>query len=150
MSETKHFTLDTNILIYSVDESNRAKHEISRLLVFKLLDLHAKLPLQAITEFFNATQRKKLASVQTVEEFVLSFLSAAETVSAIDADVVRAIDLHREHNIPFFDALLLATAARSGCTTLFSEDFQHNRTYGTITVHNPFKMSDPDLTALLL
>jgi predicted nucleic acid-binding protein len=149
MSETKRFTFDTNILIYSVDESNRAKHETSRLLVFTLLDLHAKLPLQAVTEFFNATQKKKLASVETAQEFVLSFLSAAETVSAIDADVASAIDLHREHNIPFFDALLLATAARSGCTTLFSEDFQHDRTYGTLTVRNPFKLSEAGLTTLL-
>ena len=149
MSETKLFTLDTNILIYSVDESNTAKHELSRFLVFKLLDLHGKLPLQAVTEFFNATQKKKLASAQAAQELVLSFLSAAETVAATAADAVRAIDLHREHNIQFFDALLLATAARSGCTTLLSEDFQHDRTYGAITVRNPFKLSEADLTTLL-
>jgi predicted nucleic acid-binding protein len=42
-------------------------------------------------------------------------------------------------NLNFWDALILATASREGCTILYSEDFQHGRAYGTVKVVNPFR-----------
>ncbi len=63
--------------------------------------------------------------------------------------MLQAIRTHRNENVPFFDALLLATASRSGCKNLFSEDFQHGRTYGSITVQNPFLLSELELSTLL-
>jgi predicted nucleic acid-binding protein len=45
--------------------------------------------------------------------------------------------------------MLWAIADRSGCTILFTEDFQHNRTFGNVTFINPFLLSTGELAALL-
>ena len=38
----------------------------------------------------------------------------------------------------FWDALLLASAKRDGCTILYSDDFQHGRVYEMVEIVNPF------------
>lgn len=70
-------------------------------------------------------------------------------VNAVEEDLMAAMQIHQTHNIPFFDALLAATVRRVGCSTLFSEDFQHSRTFGTLTILNPFQLSSPELDQLL-
>ena len=56
---------------------------------------------------------------------------------AVD-DILGAIDLHRLHRISFWDALLVQTARRAGCTTLLTEDLQDGRRFDGIVVRNPF------------
>jgi predicted nucleic acid-binding protein len=41
--------------------------------------------------------------------------------------------------LSYWDALILASAEEAGCGYLLSEDFQTGRTFGTVTVVNPFK-----------
>jgi predicted nucleic acid-binding protein len=40
--------------------------------------------------------------------------------------------------VSWFDAHLWAYAEHYACSTLLSEDFQHDRQYGTVRVVNPF------------
>ena len=49
-----------------------------------------------------------------------------------------ALEFARDHNVAFYDALILAAAIEAGCETLFSEDFQHGRRLGDCTIVNPF------------
>lgn len=42
------------------------------------------------------------------------------------------------HQMGWWDAHLLAYAECLGATELYSEDFQHNRSYGQVRVVNPF------------
>jgi predicted nucleic acid-binding protein len=49
-----------------------------------------------------------------------------------------AIALARDHNLAFYDALIVASATEAGCDTLFTEDMQHGRKFGSLTVVNPF------------
>ena len=64
-------------------------------------------------------------------------------------DLSSALTLHAQSNLQFFDALLLTTARRVGCTLIFSEDMQHARDYGGITVLNPFLLPAVELDHLL-
>jgi predicted nucleic acid-binding protein len=41
--------------------------------------------------------------------------------------------------ISYWDALILASAERSGCRWLLSEDFQDGRKYGSVQAVNPFR-----------
>ena len=54
-----------------------------------------------------------------------------------------AVALSRDHNIAFYDALIVAAAQEAGCDTLFTEDMQHGRTFGSLTIVNPFLESAP-------
>ena len=53
-------------------------------------------------------------------------------------DILGAIDLHRLHNLSFWDALVIRSAKQSGCTVLFSEDMQHARDIDGLQIVNPF------------
>ncbi len=49
-----------------------------------------------------------------------------------------ALALARDHSLHFFDALIVVAAIEAGCDTLFSEDLQHGRKFGGLTIVNPF------------
>jgi predicted nucleic acid-binding protein len=49
-----------------------------------------------------------------------------------------ALGLARDHGFAFYDALILAAATESGCDILYSEDMQHDRVIGGLTIRNPF------------
>ncbi len=49
-----------------------------------------------------------------------------------------ALSFARRDGFDIYDALILAAALEAGCETLFSEDFQHGRRFGDLTVVNPF------------
>jgi predicted nucleic acid-binding protein len=49
-----------------------------------------------------------------------------------------AIVLARDNGIAFYDALIVASAIEAGCDTLYTEDMQHGRAVGGVTICNPF------------
>ena len=53
--------------------------------------------------------------------------------------VLRALDLRRDHDLQFFDALIVAGAEFASCDTLYSEDMSDGERYGAVDVVNPFK-----------
>jgi predicted nucleic acid-binding protein len=61
-----------------------------------------------------------------------------------------ALDLTVDHQLPMWDALILAVTAESRCRLLLSEDFQNGFTWRGVTVVNPFNPPvSPLLTGLL-
>ncbi|TMJ22041.1 MAG: PIN domain-containing protein [Alphaproteobacteria bacterium] len=54
------------------------------------------------------------------------------------ANVARGKLLARDHGLAFYDALIVAAALEAGCDTLFTEDMQHGRKFGSLTIINPF------------
>jgi predicted nucleic acid-binding protein len=50
----------------------------------------------------------------------------------------KAIILARDHTFSFYDALIITAALDADCDVLFSEDLQHERTFGELDVVNPF------------
>ena len=48
--------------------------------------------------------------------------------------------LARDHGFAFYDALIVAAALEGGCETLYSEDMQHGRATGGLTIINPLRI----------
>jgi predicted nucleic acid-binding protein len=134
-------TVDTNILIYAVDVDSGAKHLISKRIVDSLGTNAGILPLQCLSEFYRATTRKQLIPSADAASIVQQFHAAMRTVPSSFEDLATAMQLHQQHGIQFFDALLIATAQRAGCTIFFSEDFQDGRDFGSTIVRNPFLLA---------
>lgn len=143
-------TIDTNILIYSIDRRDPSKHRIGSSITETCLDNGCVVALQAINEFFRAVTRKGLLPDVEAIRFVHGVLGAMHVVAPNEGDLVHAMTAHRRYKIRFFDALLLATVQRAGCTILLSEDMQHEGIYDGIQVINPFKISDADLVDLMV
>jgi predicted nucleic acid-binding protein len=52
-------------------------------------------------------------------------LAEFDVVASEVADMLAAIDLHRLHEISFWDAPIARSAKQSGCKILLSDDVQH-------------------------
>jgi predicted nucleic acid-binding protein len=53
------------------------------------------------------------------------------------------LSLARDHGVSFYGALIVSSAIKAGCDILYSEDMQHGRAFGGLTIVNPFSESAP-------
>ncbi len=143
------WTVDTNILIYAIDPTHAHKHAIGRKLVETVKAEALPLPMQCLAEFYSATVRKGVLKPSEAATIITDYLRSQRIVASTPADLAAAIDLQQRHSLQFFDCMLIATASRAGCRTLFSEDMQHNRSIHQITVVNPFACTPAELDVLM-
>ena len=142
------FTLDTNILLYAIDMQGIAKHEVALHAFTQLHEGGGIVVLQTRGALCNVTGMKRPHLRAAAEQLTSRVLDALSIVSAAPQDLTDALGAQRLHNLPFWDAMLWATARRSGCKVLLTEDFQDGRTLGGVTLRNPFRMSAAELASL--
>lgn len=128
---------DTNVLVYADDDDAPEKQQRA----IELIDQHRRdrtgvVSPQVLQEYF-VTITKKLAvdarSARRKVELLAQFHLAVHGLP----DILAAIDLHRLHGFSFWDALIVRSAKQTGCTVLFSEDFQHTREIDGVRILNP-------------
>ena len=141
----ERYTFDTNILFYSIDASDPRKHSRARRIIGLADPERVSILLQTLGELANAITRRHPALLSQAEQLIHT-VSGMFTVVPMDFnDVSNALLVQSKHKLPFWDAVLWATARRAGCNTLFSEDLQDGRILGGVTIRNPFKMPDDEL-----
>ncbi len=129
---------DTNILIYTDDKSVLSKQRRA----LALLAEHRRagtgvVSLQVLQEYFVAATRKLHIDAQTARRKV-ELLAEFDVVHPELADILAAIDLHRLHQLSFWDALVVRTAKQGGCSVLLSENMQNMREIEGLRIINPF------------
>lgn len=130
---------DTNVLLYSDDESAPAKQRRCRDLVAEhRRSKSGVVSLQVLQEYFVNVTRNLGVDPQMARRKV-EILSEFDVVVPDVADILGAIDLHRLHGFSFWDALVLRAATQAGCSVLLTEDFQDGREIDGIQVVNPFR-----------
>jgi predicted nucleic acid-binding protein len=138
--------VDTNVLVYAADESNPEKRMRAREWLDDLAK-HNRLVLspQSISEFYHVS-RRRFSSVagreilQACERFLIW------CTAELDARTIRKAWLIEEvTNFQWFDCLLLASAAISGCGFFLSEDLQHGRLVDDLKIVDPFKFLPSDV-----
>jgi predicted nucleic acid-binding protein len=134
----ERFTLDTNVLVYAIDARDAAKQEIAVGIVERAVKCDCPLALQVIGEFYVAAASKLKLQPRDVasraRQLVLGFETFGYSASALRA----ALDGASDGRFGFWDAVLLASAAEAGCTTILSEDMANAARFGSIVVANPF------------
>ena len=55
------------------------------------------------------------------------------------SDLLQTIDFQARYQLSLWDAMVIQSAAHSGCKRLLSEDLSHGQVYGEVEVINPFK-----------
>jgi predicted nucleic acid-binding protein len=96
------------------------------------------LTLQALAELFRALTGKYRVAPAKAAEIVQDWRDAVPVFAADEACLTDAIDAVIAHSWSFWDAMIWATAKKANCRLLISEDSQHGRTFGGITIVNPF------------
>lgn len=66
----KRITIDTNILIYSVDTSAGSKHEQAKNIIDKAMLIDCILTTQALSEFYSVATRKGHATHEQASSFI--------------------------------------------------------------------------------
>lgn len=130
--------LDSNVLVYTDDAGSPAKRKAAIALVSESRRTRSGVvSLQVLQEYFATVTRKLGVDAATARAKVELFASFALHATDID-DVLAAIDLHRLHQVSFWDALIIRSALKARCARVYSEDLQHGRRYDGVEVVNPF------------
>jgi predicted nucleic acid-binding protein len=131
--------VDTNILVYSLvhDDQRWARAEE---LIAELLELNAlRTSTQVLQEFIAVTTRKLKRPLTTRQALVHAERFAVCPVVVNDLTTIReAVRLSEREPISFWDALLVAAAAKARCARLYTEDLQHGRSLLGVQIVNPF------------
>lgn len=139
---TKRVSLDTNILVYSVDLDAGAKHDKAVELFTQLTPSNCVISLQSLCEFYAAVTRKKLMPVADALAQIDDWQELFTVVSAKAATLTRALAAVKRYQLSFWDAMLWATIREAGVATLLSEDFQHEQLIDGVQIFNPFRLKD--------
>ena len=142
-------TIDSNIVIYAFDPTDPKKHTASIAIMAAMTAVQSVLPMQCLAEFYSVATRKNYLTPERASMIADEFIETLTIVPAELADFAAARELHRIHGVQTFDAMLLATSIRAGCQIFLSEDMQHQRRFGEMTVINPFQLSQSELDRLL-
>jgi predicted nucleic acid-binding protein len=136
--------VDTNILVYRFDVRFPNKQRIaSELLRRGIVEDSIRVPHQAILEFVAAVTRplvenRSLLTPEDARREAEEFLAQFGILYPNEALVRLALRGAAAYQLAWFDAHLWAYAEHYGLSELISEDFQHDRLYGTVRVVNPF------------
>ena len=136
------FTLDTNILVYSVDRTQGPRHELSREIVGRAVHADCWLTLQAISEFYSSVTRKRILLGSRAAALADTWLAAFPCAVASGTAVRTALPASVAGNASYWDALLVATAAEAGCGMVLTEDMADGTRLAGVEIHNPFAVSD--------
>lgn len=107
------FTLDANLLVYSVDLDAGARHQLALCIVDKAPEADCWLTLQSLSEFYAVVTRKRIMpaaeAAAQVNDWLSFFPLVAASANAVRAALTDAVAGHAS----YWDALLVATAAEA-------------------------------------
>jgi predicted nucleic acid-binding protein len=127
--------LDTNVLVYAV-----LSDDPRGLIAESLLAEGGTISVQVLNEFANVARGKLKWAWADIEATLALVRSRSGRVRDISVSTHEAaLALARDHSLAFYDALIVAAAIEAGCDTLLSEDMQHGRSIGGLTIVNPFR-----------
>jgi predicted nucleic acid-binding protein len=131
--------------VYRYDPRFAAKQKAATSLLSEGLESgEAHLSHQSLIEFVSATTRplrkggESLLDLQVALAEAESLLSQFPVLYPDDRMLRLAMRGAAAYGLSWFDALMWAYAEHFGIATMFSEDFQHDRLYGSVRIVNPF------------
>ena len=135
------FLVDTNVLVYAYDHSDRTKQSQSRELLQTLgRNGSGVLSTQVLSEFFVTVTRKipTPLSFTEAEEKITRYIESwvvCYITSFVVSEAVRGVLAHQMH---YYDSLIWATARLNQVSTVLTEDGQHGRLIEGVRYVNPF------------
>lgn len=137
--------VDTNVLVYRYDPRFPEKQAIATDLLRRgIAEDRVRLPHQAVVEFVAVVTRPlddgrpllspdeaRREAEEILAEFVVLYPTRGLLRTAIRGWAV--------YGLGWFDAHLWAYAEEYDLPELLSEDFQHDRLYGTVRAIDPFR-----------
>ena len=132
--------LDTNILVYSLDQTDPEKRHRCRELIRELTAENlGVISTQVLQEFYVASTSKLGADPLIIKD-ILRSLERFETVIITPILIKEAIDCSITNRLSFWDALIVVAAESAKCKLLWTEDLYHDQIIRGVRVENPLKI----------
>src|ERR1051326_7478449 len=132
--------IDTNILIYAHEPSEREKYDRALRTMDALISSGlGRLSAQILGEFLSAATRGR-RPILTVHDALRQATLLAEALPVFDLTgliVLEAARGVREHRLSYFDAQIWATARLNQVPTVFTEHFTNGRRLEGVQFLNP-------------
>lgn len=133
--------VDTNVLVYALDEEQGERHETARALVEDLWETkRGFLSTQVLQELYVTLTRKlRKPMTRPRARAVIERYAAWPTHQITPDDIVAASELEQRHTLAFWDALIIVAAQRLGSERILTEDMQPGRSFSNVRIENPFR-----------
>ena len=133
--------IDTNVLIYWVDDSTRAD------VVEQLLAQQAVISVQVLNEFANVLRKKRAMPLPDVEALCTTLIDTCDVLDVSVRTHQTALALMARYQLSVYDANIVAAAALSDCAVLYTEDMQDGLNLklpgsagtNSLPIRNPFR-----------
>ena len=128
---------DTTVLVYSATASD---HRTA--VADNLLSSGGHISVQVLNEFALVAFRRLKMSWPAIRRTIADFRALCEPPSPITVETHEtAMVIAERYRYRIYDALMIASALKSGCSVLYSEDMQHGQRIDSLTIRNPFHPS---------
>ena len=136
------YFLDTNVLVYSFDETAPAKREKSENLIGEAFRTGCgAISWQIVQEFLNVALHKWEHPMTSGDamEYLSSTLEPLCSVFPSATIWRSALTLQAQSQYRIYDSLVVASALQCEAKILYSEDLQPGRRFGNLEIRNPFE-----------
>ena len=135
--------LDSNVMLYLLDEREHHKFAVAEKLVNKALrTANAVISFQVVQETLNVATRKLEVPLSAADagRFLETTLLPLWKVNPSRELYRRSLEIKYRYRFGFYDSLILGAALEAGCSALYTEDLQHGQTIERMKIINPFLM----------
>jgi predicted nucleic acid-binding protein len=134
--------VDTNVLVYAHDLDAGQRHDVAVRLVSELWETRtAVISTQVLQEFYVNATRKIPSPLprSTAREIIRTYASwQTELIGA--PEIETASELEEQHQLSFWDALIVTTARKGGASRVLTEDLNPGQIISGIRIENPFRI----------
>lgn len=133
--------VDTNVLVYAHDLDAGQRHDVALRVVSELWESRsAVISTQVLQEFYvNATRKIPSPLPRSTARQIVRTYSAWQTELVGPAEIEAASEIEEQHQLSFWDALIVATARKGGATCVLTEDMNAGQVVSGIRIDNPFR-----------
>jgi predicted nucleic acid-binding protein len=125
---------DTNVLLYLLSEEVAKADRVE-----ELLKAGGIISVQVLNEFAAVAVRKLAMRVAEIKE-ILAIIRAVCSVHPLDVETHElGLKLAERYRYSIYDSMIIASALRARCLTVFSEDFQHGQKIDRLMIVDPFR-----------
>jgi predicted nucleic acid-binding protein len=137
--------VDSNVLIYAVDESNPKKHEAARLWRSELWkSRRGRISFQVLDEFYANVDRKWPAAREHLQAEIRNLMTWRPI--ELNAELLgEAWRIQAHFKLSFWDALIVSAAQAASCRYLLTEDLQEGQEMDGVVVVNPFRSGTTEI-----
>jgi predicted nucleic acid-binding protein len=135
------FFLDTNVFVYSFDDSQPRKQQRAQSLIVEAIESQeCAISTQVIQEFLNVALGKFAARMAPGEamRFLDRILWPLCKIHPSASLYVSAVSIMEETGWAFYDSLIVGSAVAARCAVLWTEDSQAGRVVRGVEIRNPF------------